>query len=679
MDLQSATSRAEALRAELNRLSYEYYVLDNPSVDDAVYDSLTNELRVIEKQFPELVTPDSPTQRIAARPLDKFEKFEHSRRMISIQDTFSDAEVYDWIDKLKSHVQKKMTPADLVRLSSVEYWVDIKMDGLACALHYHDGVLVRAVTRGDGFVGEVVTANIRTIPSVPLRLRGELAELAGDIEVRGEIIMRYSEFNRINDALVKKGEKPYANPRNLAAGTIRQLDPQIAAKRPLEFHAYDLLDDDRPVATNQLVYDRLADLGFITNKQAHLESSIADVIEFAHDFRDQRDQLEFATDGLVVKVDDRELFDDLGIVGKYPRGAIAYKYPAEIAATKVQDIVLSIGRTGAVTPVAVFEPVNLAGTVVQHATLHNADEIERLDVRIGDTVEIYKAGEIIPKVQGVITSLRPAGAERFDFQKALATQYPGVEFVRPDGEVVWRVANPADATEVLVQSLKHFCSRGALDIEGMGEGNLLSLVKNGLVDDLADLYRLNAVKIAKLERFGKVSAANIIAAVAAKRTPPLDRFLYGLGIRYVGAKTAEDLAKRFNSLDELRLVTVDQLMGIDGIGKVVAESVVAWLADADNNALLDKFAKLGVEPQPVVKGGKLEGVSIVVTGTLESMSRDQAADKIKSLGGNFQSSVTSTTNYLVMGAKAGTSKRTKAEKLGVAVIDEKELLELLAN
>lgn len=679
MNKAQLDARAETLRKELNRLSYEYYVLDNPSVDDAVYDSLTNELRDIESKFPDLITPDSPTQRIAAHPLEKFEKYEHARRMISIQDTFSDDEVYDWAERLRSYIQKKMTPADMNRLVNAKYWVDVKMDGLACSLHYHDGVLVRAVTRGDGFVGEVVTANVRTISSVPLRLQGTPKETAGEIEVRGEIIMRYSEFDKINNILRSRGEKPYANPRNLAAGTIRQLDPRIAAERSLEFHAYDLLNDNQPVHTNQQAYGRLADLGFITNRQAHIESSIANIIKFAHDFRDQRDQLEFATDGLVVKIDDRGLFDDLGIVGKYPRGAIAYKYPAEIAATRVQDIVLSIGRTGAVTPVAVFEPVNLAGTVVQHATLHNADEIERLDVRIGDTVEIYKAGEIIPKVQGVIASLRPTDAKKFDFQQALATQYPGVEFIRPDGEVVWRVANLADATEVLVQSLKHFCSRGALDIEGMGEGNLLSLVKNGLVNDLADLYQLDADEIAKLDRFGQVSAANIIAAVAAKKAPPLDRFLYGLGIRYVGAKTAEDLARQFNSLDDLRLATVDQLMSIDGIGKVVAESVVAWLADADNIALLDKFAKLGVQPQSVIKGGKLDGISIVVTGTLESMPRDQAAERIKSLGGNFQASVTGATNYLVIGAKAGTSKRTKAEKLGVAVIDEKAFLELIED
>lgn len=672
--------RAIELRRQLNKYAHEYYILDNPSVDDAVYDSLYGELKQIERDYPDLITPDSPTQRIAARPLDKFEKYTHKRRMISIIDTFSDEEAYDWMGRAQSYAKKNLGDNGLRRLAETGYWVDDKMDGLACSLHYVDGLLVRAVTRGDGFVGEVITSNARTMATVPLRLNDDPVFAKGETEVRGEIIMLKKDFERINEDLVKRGEKPFANPRNLAAGTIRQLDPKVAAARPMEFHAYDLLRDNADdVPTNQSAYAKLAELGFKTNPQAHLVSTFADAIDYAHRFRTEvQPDLPFNTDGLVIKVNDRQLYDELGIVGKYPRGVVAYKYPAETAATKVRDIVLSIGRTGAVTPVAVFEPVQLAGTTVQHATLHNADEIERLDVRIGDTVVIYKAGEIIPKVESVITDLRPANAVPYDFEAELHKQYPELEFERANGEAVWRVKNLGDATQVLVQSVKHFASRQALDIEGLGERNVELLVKNKLISDVADLYKLKISEVAKLERFAEVASTNLIEAIQAKKRPPLDRFLIGLGIRHLGDKTAGDIAKRFKTLGDLAAASIDQLEQIDGIGQIVAESISAWLSDEDNIKLLAKFKELGVEPQPVQTSGKLTGLSFVITGTLETMSRDQAAARIKELGGEFQSSVGKSTDYLVMGAKAGASKRTKAEKLGTKVIDEKALVEMLS-
>lgn len=676
-----ARRRIEELRRQLNKYSYEYYVLDEPSVDDAIYDSLYGELKQLEHDYPNLITPDSPTQRIAAKPLDKFEKFTHTRRMISIIDTFSDEEAYEWMNRAKSYAEKNLGGSAVQKLSETKYWLDDKMDGLACSLHYLDGVLVRAVTRGDGLVGEVVTSNVRTIGTVPLRLNDDEVFSHGETEVRGEIIMLTADFEELNRQLIETGDKPFANPRNLAAGTIRQLDPRVAASRKLEFHAYDLLrDDPSEVSTNEFAYQKLADLGFKVNPQAHLESTFADAIDYAHRFRTEiQPTLPFNTDGLVIKVNDRELYDQLGIVGKYPRGVIAYKYPAETATTKVRDIVLSIGRTGAVTPVAVFEPVQLAGTTVQHATLHNADEIERLDVRIGDTVVIYKAGEIIPQVESVITDLRPADASPFNFEQAMHEQYPELQFERPDGEAVWRVKNLGDATEVLVQAVKHFASRQALEIDGLGERNVELLVKHGLISDVADLYTLRTTDIAKIERFGELSATNLVQAIKSRMTPPLDRFIYALGIRHVGAKTATDIAKHFGTMDKFVNATVDQLESISGVGKIVAESIMGWLSDEDNIKLLEKFTNLGVAPQPIQVGGKLDGLSFVITGTLTTMSRDEAMSQIKSLGGNFQTSVGKTTDYLVMGEKAGNSKRIKAEQLGTKVINESELLRLLGK
>lgn len=676
-----ARRRIEELRRQLNKYSYEYYVLDEPSVDDAIYDSLYGELKQLEHDYPNLITPDSPTQRIAARPLDKFKKFTHTRRMISIIDTFSDEEAYEWMNRAKSYAEKNLGSSAVQKLSETKYWLDDKMDGLACSLHYLDGVLVRAVTRGDGLVGEVVTSNVRTIGTVPLRLNDDEVFSRGETEVRGEIIMLTADFEELNRQLIEAGDKPFANPRNLAAGTIRQLDPRVAASRRLEFHAYDLLrDDPSEVPTNEFAYQKLASLGFKVNPQAHLESTFADAIDYAHRFRTEiQPTLPFNTDGLVIKVNDRELYDQLGIVGKYPRGVIAYKYPAETATTKVRDIVLSIGRTGAVTPVAVFEPVQLAGTTVQHATLHNADEIERLDVRIGDTVVIYKAGEIIPQVESVITDLRPADASPFNFEQAMHEQYPELQFERPDGEAVWRVKNLGDATEVLVQAVKHFASRQALEIDGLGERNVELLVKHGLIGDVADLYTLRIADIAKIERFGELSATSLVQAIKSRMTPPLDRFIYALGIRYVGAKTATDIAKHFGTMDKFVNATVDQLESISGVGKIVAESIMGWLSDEDNIKLLEKFTNLGVAPQPIQVGGKLDGLSFVITGTLTTMSRDEAMSQIKSLGGNFQTSVGKTTDYLVMGEKAGNSKRIKAEQLGTKVINESELLKLLGK
>lgn len=678
MTKREDSRRIEELRRQLNQYAYEYYALDSPSVSDAVYDSLYGELKQLETKYPELITPDSPTQRIVASSVTKFQKYHHKRRMISIMDTFSDQEAYDWVGKVRRYAEKNLPAATLAKLDKVNYWLDAKMDGLACSLHYQDGLLVRAVTRGDGMVGEVVTDNVRVVPTVPLRLHDDPVFTRGETEVRGELIMLRADFDQINRQLIERGDKPFANPRNLAAGTIRQLDPQVVASRPLEFHAYDLLRDGvDDTMTNQAVYEKLTQLGFKVNPEAHLEPSFADAISYAHRFRiEVQPNLPFNTDGLVIKINDRKLYDRLGIVGKYPRGAVAYKYPAETATTRVRDIVLSLGRTGAVTPVAVFEPVQLAGTTVRHATLHNADEIARLDVRIGDTVVIYKAGEIIPQVQSVITGLRPANSKPYDFIRAMHRQYPELEFERPEGEAVWRVKNLGDVATITVQAVKHFASRQALDIEGLGERNAELLVSTGLVSDVADIYSLTVEAVSKLDRFAELSATKLVNEIQGKKAPPLDRFIYGLGIRHVGAKTANDIAKHFAGLEDFSDSTIGQLEVIPGIGQIVAESIQGWLSDESNIRLLDKFTQLGVHPVPVQAGGSLEGVSFVITGAL-SVSRDELANQIRLRGGNFQTSVGKSTDYLVAGQRVGSSKLAKAKQLGVKVISEAQLMEML--
>ena len=678
MTKREDSRRIEELRRQLNQYAYEYYALDSPSVSDAIYDSLYSELKRLETKYPELITPDSPTRRIVAGSVTKFQKYHHKRRMISIMDTFSDQEAYDWVSKVRRYAEKNLSIATLTELDEVNYWLDAKMDGLACSLHYQDGLLIRAVTRGDGMVGEVVTDNVRVVPTVPLRLHDDPVFTEGETEVRGELIMLRADFDQINRQLIERGDKPFANPRNLAAGTIRQLDPQVVASRPLEFHAYDLLRDGVDDAmTNQAVYEKLTQLGFKVNPEAHLEFSFADAISYAHRFRiEVQPNLPFNTDGLVIKINDRKLYDRLGIVGKYPRGAVAYKYPAETATTKVRDIVLSLGRTGAVTPVAVFEPVQLAGTTVRHATLHNADEIARLDVRIGDTVVIYKAGEIIPQVQSVITGLRPADSRPYDFIRAMHRQYPELEFERPEGEAVWRVKNPGDAITITVQAIKHFAGRQALDIEGLGERNAELLVSTGLVSDVADIYSLTVEAVSKLDRFAELSATKLVGEIQRKKAPPLDRFIYGLGIRHVGAKTANDIAKHFTGLEDFSDSTIGQLEAIPGIGQIVAESIQGWLSDESNIRLLDKFAQLGVYPVSVRAGGSLAGISFVITGAL-SVSRDELANQIRLRGGNFQTGVGKSTDYLVVGQRVGSSKLAKAKQLGVKVISEAQLMEML--
>jgi len=671
----AAAKRLLELKQLMAKYAYEYYVLDAPSVSDAVYDGLMQELKAIEADYPDLVTADSPTQRVGGAPLKGFTKVQHTSRMISLNDVFNQEDVEAWVQRTE-----KLAPGN-----RHEYSAEIKMDGLACSLIYEDGELVRAVTRGDGLVGEDVTTNVRTIKSVPLTLRHEVGKeikkfLTGRTEIRGEIIMLKKDFEALNQAREKEGLPVFANPRNLAAGTIRQLDPALVAARPLQFRAYDVLrENPADVPTYAFAYEAARELGVMSNPEAEVLDSVSAVMKFVQKWEDRRHELPFNTDGIVVKLNDRALYAQLGTVGKNPRGAVAYKYPAEEATTVVKDIVISIGRTGAATPVAVFDPVVVAGTTVQHASLHNADEIGRKDIRVGDTVIIFKAGDIIPQVDRVLEELRPKESKAFDMVEELQRQYPELQFDRPEGEAVYRVKG-ATGKILLRQALEHFASKGALDIDTLGEKNVVALVDAGMVHDLADIYTLSKEQVLSLDRFAEISAGKLVDAIQAKKQPELPRFIYGLGIRHVGTQTAIDLSEHFGSLEKLSKATLDGLLQVDGIGEVVAESLLAWFADPDNQALLTKFQELGVKPFYESRArGPLHGQSFVITGGLEHMSRDIAAEKIRALGGNFQSSVGKDTTYLVVGKNVGASKLTKAAKLGTKQISETEMLKLIGS
>jgi DNA ligase (NAD+) len=667
---ESTAKRAEKLRALINDYRYNYHVLDKSIMSEAAADSLKHELTQIEQDHPELITPDSPTQRVAGQPLPGFKQIRHSSRMLSLNDVFSEEEFEAWVKRIT-----KLKPD-----AKFDFFMDIKMDGFACALVYENGALAQGITRGDGFVGEDITANVRTIESVPLRLRQSAKNqkfLSGRTEIRGEIVMYKKEFEKLNELRAKNGLPLFANPRNTAAGTVRQLDPKLVAKRPLQFHAYDLLrQDPEEVPTNEFAYNTLRDLGLIANNAAHTAKAPGDVIKFANEWETKRKSLPFNTDGLVVKVNSRKLFAELGVVGKAPRAAVAYKYPAEQSTTKVKDIFVSIGRTGSATPVAMLEPVVVAGSTVQMATLHNEGEVHRKDIRIGDTVIIQKAGDVIPEVVEPLKKLRTGSEKEF----VMPTHCPdcNTKLVKSKvTEAIWRCPNNNCPSRAWKQ-IQHFASKAALDIEGLGEKNVIALIKSGLIKDSADIYTVVEEDLLKLERFAEISAGKLVNAIEAKKNPPLERFIYGLGIRQVGVQTAIDLATHFKTLNKLSNATIDELSEIEGIGEVVAESIAEWFEESRNKRLLEKFEKYGVKPQSVrVAEGPLNGKNFVVTGSLESMGRDEAAEKIRSLGGTFQSSVGKETDYLIVGANVGESKFKKARDLGTRQITEDEFLELL--
>jgi DNA ligase (NAD+) len=663
---EQALDRIQKLRHIINDYRYHYHVLDESTMSEAAADSLKHELSQLEEQYPEYITPDSPTQRVAGAPIKGFVSVEHETRMLSLNDVFDESEVEAWLQRI----------AKLQKIDTC--FIDVKMDGLACSVIYEDGVLVRAATRGDGFNGEDVTANVRTIESVPLKLHGDGPLTKGRTEVRGEIVMFKADFEALNKEREQAGQALYANPRNLAAGTIRQLDPRLVAQRKLHLYCYDLIrQNPSDIPSYASAYASLRELGFLTSRAHETVSAKSPAImQVADRWSEKRHDLPFNTDGLVIKVDNRDTYAKLGVVGKAPRGAVAYKYPAEQSTTKVVDVIISIGRTGAATPTAVLEPVVVAGSRVQMATLHNEGEVLRKDIRIGDTVIIHKAGDIIPEIIESLKDLRDGSETPFE----MPTHCPecNTQLVKQKvDEAVWRCPNMQCPSRVQ-NRIQHYASKGALDIEGLGEKNVIALLQAELIQDIPDIYGLTVEQVLSLERFAQVSAQKLVDSIQSKKAPKLERFIFGLGIRHVGIQTATDLARHFKTFEALSMADIEELAQIDGVGVVVAESIAAWFADDENKLAMQKFTDYGVAPQEVkAVTGALVDVRFVVTGTLEAMGREQAAELIRGKGGVFQNSVSKDTNYLVAGANTGASKLKKAEQYGTTVIDEQGFLKLL--
>ena len=659
----------EELRNEIRRHDELYYVNDAPEISDREYDLLLEKLQQLEAANPELITPDSPTQRVGGRPAEGFPEVVHTRPMMSLDNSYN-------IDELRAFDERCRR---LAEGRPLDYVAELKIDGLSLSLQYEDGVLVRGVTRGDGRIGEDVTQNARTIRSVPLRIKPEAKRIDSPLEVRGEVFIPLEVFRRTNAEREEQGEARFANPRNAAAGAIRQLDSRLVARRKLDMFVYDLLVGGRkPFPTHWESLAWLEKAGFRVNPHRKLCSTIDEVIDFANDKEALRDDLGYEIDGLVVKVNSAALQDEFGATQKAPRWAIAYKYPARQAATQVLDIVVQVGRTGALTPVAHLEPVFLAGTTVARATLHNEDEIKRLDVKIGDWVMIEKSGEIIPKVLKVIKEKR-TGKEK-DFEPPAQCPVCGGLISRPEGEVVARCV-AADCRAQLVGRLLHFASRRAMRIEGLGDVLAIQLVEANLVKDVGDLYSLTLDQVAALPRMAKKSATNLLEQIEASKTRDLTNLIYALGIRHVGERTAGILAHEMGSLDRLIEATVEELDAIPEIGLTVAESVRDWFDDEGNRALCDRLRAAGIKTESARKSGaaadeRFAGKQFVLTGTLSSFTRDEARGLIEARGGRVNSSVSKKTDYVVAGEAAG-SKLDKAQSLGVTVIDESAFKEML--
>jgi DNA ligase (NAD+) len=664
---KSIESEIVKLRAEVLRHEELYYVHDRPEISDVEYDALVERLRALEEEHPEYRTPDSPTSRVGGRPAEGFDEYVHRRPMLSLDNSYN-------IEDLRAFDERCRKLADG---RAFEYVAELKIDGLSISLHYDGGVLARGVTRGDGRVGEDVTQNVRTIRSVPLRLK---VSESGEVEVRGEAYLSRKAFERINAEREESDEAKFANPRNAAAGTIRQLDPKVVARRRLDLFAYDVLRGERkPFATHWEALEWLAAAGFTVNPNCRRCETIDEVIAFCNEMEAKRDGLEYEIDGVVVKVNSTALQDEFGATTKAPRWAIAYKYPARQATTQVKQIIVQVGRTGALTPVAILEPVQLAGTVVARATLHNEDEIKRLDVREGDWVNIEKSGEVIPKVLSVVKSRRPRKTTPY----ALPTNCPVCNGLisRPEGEVVSRCV-AADCTAQLKARLLHFASRRAMRIEGLGEALAEQFVQKRMVRDVADLYALKLEDVAALERMAEKSASNLLAQIEASKSRDLPQLVYGLGIRHVGERTAALLARTFRSLERLAGASVEEIDDIHEIGLTVAESVRDWFGDEGNKELCERLRAAGVRTKLAGGASSAEadeafaGKQFVLTGRLETLTRDEARALIEARGGRVTSTVSKKTDYVVAGEDAG-SKLEKAQALGLNVIDEAQLKELL--
>ena len=683
---KEAQKKIERLKRTIKKHRYNYHVLDKQEISEEALDSLKKELFDLENQFPELITEDSPTQRVGGEPLDKFEKHEHFSPMLSLQDGFNKEDLKDWKKRMERHIGKDVQG----------FFCEYKVDGLALELVYRDSVLEVASTRGDGEVGENVTKNVKTIESIPLKLRNpnhftkaqeNLSDLSGwmkkgkDIVVRGEVFIPHEEFERINEKRKEEGLDPYANPRNLAAGTIRQLDPKVVAERNLDFFAYELtanLETEENVTpfgakTHAMEHKMVRALGFKTTGEKECQN-LQEVFDFREEAIEKREDLGYEIDGVAVFVNDNKLFQELGVTGKAPRGSIAYKFPLKKATTEVKDINIQIGRTGSATPVAVLEPVEIGGVTVTRASLHNEDEIRRLGVKVGDTVVVGRAGDVIPYVVKVVEEMRTGDEKEFIFPQSCPICE--TKLVRPEGEVVKRCPNK-DCPAKNKEYLKYFVSKSAFDIDGLGEKVIKKLMDEGLVSNPADIFTLEKGDLLPLERFAEKSVDNLMRSIENSKEITLSRFIYSLGIKQVGERTAMDLANHFGNLENLKKATKEELIKIEDIGPVVAEEISKWFSDKRNLKLIEDFKKAGVEiSEPESVGSKLEGKTFVFTGSLTSFTRKEAQKKVTQLGGKATSSVSSNTDYLVAGENPG-SKLKKAKEKGVKIVDEDEFKEMI--
>ncbi|MCX6721224.1 MAG: NAD-dependent DNA ligase LigA [Candidatus Staskawiczbacteria bacterium] len=659
---QEAKKRIEKLRETINHHRYLYHVLDKQEISDAALDSLKKELFDLEQEYPDLITEDSPTQRVGGKPLKEFKKVKHSQRMLSFNDAFSKEDMQDWQERFFKLLSDK-------EKSKINYYVELKIDGLAIELIYKNGILQAGSTRGDGSIGEDITQNLKTVEAIPLAINEKR-----EIIVRGEVFITKKEFERINKEQKKKGLAVYANPRNIAAGSVRQLDPKITSSRKLDSFAYELLTDFGQ-KTHEDKHKILKELGFKTNKHNKYCKNLDEVLQFREHWKKEREKLDYEIDGVVVLINNNEIFEKLGIVGKAPRAGIAFKFPQAEATTKVLDIKVQVGRTGAMTPVAVLEPVQVTGITITRATLHNEDEIKRLGLKIGDTVIVGRAGDVIPDIIKVLPELR-TGHER-NFKMPTHCLSCGTKLEKSETEVLLRCPNPKCFAKQR-RNFYHFASRTAFNFDGLGPKIIDRLLDEGIIQDPSDLFDLKEEDVVGLERFAEKSAKNLIKTIQNKKEIALAKFIYALGIRNVGEETAIDLAKHFQNIKKIKEAKLEDFEKILDIGPIVAKSIHEWFGQKDNLKFLDKLeSKLEItNPKPKAGSDKLKGKTFVLTGSLEKMSRDQARAKIRELGGDVSESVSSKTDYVVVGSDPG-SKVDRARKLGVKTLDEQEFLNFI--
>src|SRR5579871_443103 len=663
--------KIEALRDKVRHHEYRYYALDDPEISDAEFDQLMNELKKLEAEYPKLVTPDSPTQRVGGKPREGVVKVAHSSPMLSLDNTYNEEELRAWERRVHELSGRK----------DVDYVCELKLDGMSLALTYENGRLVRGVTRGDGTTGEDVTLNVRTVRSIPLSIDRDKLKKAGipvDFETRGELLMPTAAFKKLNEQRERDGLPTFANPRNFTAGTVRQLDSSITAERRLDYFPYILLQNGRTYFDRHWeTLTALDKAGFKVNQYRKLVHSMDEVWDFIQQWEGKRDSLPYEIDGIVVKVDRTALQDELGFTGKAPRWAIAYKYAARAGITKLENVRWQVGRTGKLTPVAELAPVSIGGTTVRNATLHNMDEIERLGVKIGDSVQVERGGDVIPKVAKVIDDeAHPRGTQEIEAPEKCPVC--GTKVVRTEGEVDYRCVN-ANCPAKLMGTILHFASRGVMNIDGMGESLVAQLIERGLVKNVADIYDLTKKDLLSLERFADKSAQNILDEIENSKTLPLERVIYGLGIRMVGERTAQFLAEHFGSMEALAGASVEELQNVDEVGPRIAESIAEFFSIKANQELVKRLRNAGLTMQGEKKerGTKLAGKTFVLTGTLAKYSRDEAKKMIEDAGGKVTGSVSKKTDYVIAGSDAG-SKLDKAKELGVAVIDEKEMEQLIS-